>query len=521
MSEENESPNSSYTVSKQSSESEIGSSSSTKDSQSSSLNPSLNDDSKKPSSPEEKQKMTPQEAISEFYRLKNKYESVYYDKYIKPILKNNKSKREKRVEFSRLPKHECINCKRNVGTIFNISLDKDMVRNFVAKCGDLSDPCPLDIQITSGYRQQFDSAIHFGLKIVERIKLDIIKEKNNALFFNKNVVSTFEELTEKLKKELENTGFIIETNILKNDNPEKKALLNKTIDEFGKGCIIPFKQMINEFMEKNNELKLNEAINFYINEMTPKLQDIQSLKYNVNYVEYQEKYNPTDSIRDVYKLIQLPNSLENTETYIESDDKVIKFVMGVKKGKKAKTMKLGVFGTNKTRKIRSSNEFIIEGEDEEQEETAKLVSKESSEGLEGVPDFDAPGGVKWNNEKYNQIWGRLPSKLKDVLQTDEEWTQEYVSRCVASKNQKQPCRLFLPKQTIIPPKKLEDGTYDFGVEVLNRIFNKQDEQHKHTLLTWTEDKYAKNNYASFKELFVSLLEKALDLDIYSYGYGYS
>jgi len=64
--------------------------------------------------------LTPIEAINEFYRLKDKYENSYYEKYVKPIVKSNKSKREKRLEFSRLPKHECINCKRNVGTLFNI-----------------------------------------------------------------------------------------------------------------------------------------------------------------------------------------------------------------------------------------------------------------------------------------------------------------------------------------------------------------------------------------------------------------
>jgi hypothetical protein len=464
--------------------------------------------------------MTPYEAIGEFYRLKNKYESVYYDKYIKPILKKNKSKKEKRVDFSKLPKHNCINCKENVGTIFNISHDKEeLVRKFVVKCGNLSNPCPLDIQITCGYRQQFDNVINVGLKILESIKLDIIKQKNDALFFNENVVTIFEELTEKLKKELENTGFIIETNILKNNNPEKKAVLNKTIDEFGKGCIIPFKQMVNEFMETNDELKLNQAINFYINEMVPKLKEIQSLKYNVNYVEYQENYSPTDSIRDIYKLIQLPNSLENTETSIGPDDKVIKFVMGIKKGKKTKTIKLGDSGAKKTRKIRPNADFIIEGEEED--DMTKLVSKESSEGLEGIPDFNAPGGVKWNNEKYNEIWRRLPSKLKNVLETDEEWLHEYVKNCVATKNNKQACRLFLPKQTIIPPNKIQDGNYDFGVDLVNNIFNKLDKQVKDSLLTWTEEKYAESNYESFRDLLVSLLEKALKIDKYTYGYGYN
>ena len=46
---------------------------------------------------EENQTLTPIEAINEFYRLKDKYETVYYEKYVKPIVNNKKPKREKRI----------------------------------------------------------------------------------------------------------------------------------------------------------------------------------------------------------------------------------------------------------------------------------------------------------------------------------------------------------------------------------------------------------------------------------------
>ena len=164
----------------------------------------------------EKQALTIIEAIDEFYRLKEKYESVYYEKYVKPIIKSGKSKREKRVEYSKLPKHECINCKRQVNTIFKISSDNRLdLKKFMVKCGDFQDPCPLDIQINYVFREQFDKIIKEGLEKIEIIKLQIIKEKNNALFFDKNVVSIFDKLTQELTLETEFTGFSIETNLLK------------------------------------------------------------------------------------------------------------------------------------------------------------------------------------------------------------------------------------------------------------------------------------------------------------------
>ena len=328
---------------------------------------------------EEKQTLTPIEAINEFYRLKDKYESEYYDKYVKPILKNKKSKREKRIEYSRLPKHACINCKRNVDTIFSITFNgDDYIRQFIAKCGDLSDPCPLDIQINYSFRNQIKQLVYTGMNEIEKIKLEIIKQKNSALFFdNKNIVSIFEKLTEKLKNETESTGSAIETDILKNDNPEKKALLNRTIDEFGKGFILPFKQMIQDYKNNNDELKVNQAIKFYIDEMLPKLKEIQQLKYDVNLIEF-------DNTANEYKLIQYPNSLENQEYYFESDDKVIKFVKGVKKTKtnKNKTLKDTSYDDNLNKKKTRKNKpvtLVIEDEVEEENKNEVIDDKFADE----------------------------------------------------------------------------------------------------------------------------------------------
>ena len=327
---------------------------------------------------------TPIEAINEFYRLKDKYENDYYEKYVKSIVKSEKSKREKRVEYSKLPKHECINCKRNVGTNFSISVvQKEDLKQFTAKCGDIQDPCPLDIHINYAIRDKFDKLINEGITEIENIKLNIIKEKNNALFFNKNVVDIFDEITSQLKSETETTGYIIETNLLRNNNPEKRNLLNRTIDEFGKGFILPFKQMVKDYLDTNNEIVLNRAVNFYINEMIPKLKEIQTLKYDVSIVEF-------DNDNNIYKLIQLPNSIESNEYYLLSVDEVIKFVKGVRK-EKSKTRK----NKDTNIKIKSSKSrtkkikpvILLEEDVEEQkdvEEEQKDVEEEQKDVEEEV-----------------------------------------------------------------------------------------------------------------------------------------
>lgn len=295
----------------------------------------------------------PIDAINEFYRLKDSYETEYYKKYISPIIRSKNSKREKRTNFSKLPKNECINCKRNVGTIFSIVNGKteqsEIIRKYTVKCGDINDPCPLDIEILYGIRERMDVTIRDGMKEIEQIKMNIIKEKNNAIFFNKEVTAIFENISDELKTETENVGLIVETNMLRNNNPEKYALLKKTINDFGTSFIIPFKQQIDKYKETNNTSYLNAAIVFYNDEMIPKLKEIQALKYNVNMVDY----NP---LTDMYKLIQLPNSLENNEFFFREDDKLVKVNYGInqkqKTSKSPKTQRVKSKSKAKTMKLR-------------------------------------------------------------------------------------------------------------------------------------------------------------------------
>ena len=116
---------------------------------------------------------------------------------------------------------------------------------------------------------------------------------------------------------------------------------DETINDFGKEFILPFKQMIKQFDETNNQSIINQAVTFYVNEMIPKLKQIQLLKYDVSIVELIEN--------NEVKLIQLPNSLERNEYYYKTEDKVIKFVKGLKKEKK-KTKKEIIVSKKKTQK---------------------------------------------------------------------------------------------------------------------------------------------------------------------------
>ena len=151
-----------------------------------------------------KEKTTINEALNEYYKLKAKYQENYHDKYIKPILRSNdKSKREKRLEYQKLPKAECINCKRNVGSIFSIKIDpKEYSRTFIASCGDLNDPCPLDIKFDYTFRNELNKELLDADHDINEIKNKIIIDKNNMMFGyveQKKAIENFNNTTSELK----------------------------------------------------------------------------------------------------------------------------------------------------------------------------------------------------------------------------------------------------------------------------------------------------------------------------------
>jgi hypothetical protein len=440
------------------------------------------------------------EAINEFYRMKGKYEEYVYSKYIQPLINDKSlSKKEKKQAYSKLPKPECINCKRNVGTIFSVEPDptNEPFRIFTAKCGDLAQPCPLNIQIQYSIREQLDNAIDADLKKINKIKLDIIKEKNNLLFFINELMVTdeksfenFNRLTDELKDETGIVGYYIEKNILLNDNPVKRDLLKKSIDEFGKEMLLPFKNLIAKFNESRDEQVVSEAVRFYKEEMMPKLKEILSLKYDTTMVEY-------DEVSKEYKLMQIPHSLQNNETYLQSDDKVISFVKGVKKVRRdtIKTKDLMTLSNKKTRKLRpksSLNEIEFTVEDNEEANTQNQNQ----------------------NSEYIDIYNKLPSNLKDELNKYPDWLNDFMDNCIQSRKNNKSCDFTAPKKLILPPIQTPDTQiYDFGYEPYNHEFNNLSNENKEMYFKLVKvDENGQADYTLFKNALTTLVSKRLGFE---------
>ena len=344
-----------------------------------------------------------EEAVNEFYKMKDRYETTYKEKYVNPLLKDrNLSKKEKRMDFSKLPKAECINCKRNVGTVFSITRFEVLTRKYIIKCGDSTAPCPLNINIHQGFHITYENEINNSVKEIDKVKSEIIKEKYNMMFGyvdDDTAIQTFESLNTELKQNTSLAGSIIEKNILVNDNPDRTELLKKSIDVFGKEYILQFKHMVKQYLEEDNENVVEEAVNFYKNEMMPRIKEIQDLKYQINMVEY-------DPEQMLYTLRQRKNSLYNLEYAFSNQDKIVAFVKGSGPGPgpgpgpgtgapKNKTLKVNKLGSKSKAKTRRSIVLVEEPEEEEEEGGEEKEEEGGEEKQEGDYIY-APNSPEYN-----------------------------------------------------------------------------------------------------------------------------
>ena len=429
------------------------------------------------------------DALNDFYKLKAKYETTFYDKFLRPIiLSKTKSKREKRVDHSKLPKPECINCKRNVGSIFTIKYIKDdYKRLFTAKCGDLSDPCPFNITIEIADKQQLDVESVTINKELNDIKTDIVKGKNDMMFGyieQNKAVSRFNVTTEELKEKTEMAGYVINTNITINDNPKVIQLLNHLETEFGENLLLPFKSMIKEHNEEQDRSKMVEAITFYKDEMMPKIAEIQRLKYKTDYVDFKpvaETGEPTD----LYVLVQRKNSLASLEFSFFSEDKLISNVKGVYEDKgdaSARTMKNREPSAS-TRKNKPLVELVEE--DADAADAASVLEEQEQEQKEELaPVLEEESGPKLTDEdayrkEHDFIFSHLKPKYQKILSEDEDWLRKTINSFIefnklkkAGKTRVNADREFVhPDGILYPPVQISENHFDYGHPVYNQILN--------------------------------------------------
>lgn len=452
------------------------------------------------------------DAVNEYFKLKNIFDNQV-NTYKKKIMNNPVlSNREKRSEYLKImPK--CVNCKRpsKNGTLFSQKFvesdhDKESCRILMAKCGDLADPCNLNIEIQLDKIEPLEEVLHYIQNETTEYKNKIINDKNKLLFgiidaetaienFDRNKTYVT-EITSLYEMYLDMHNKVV-------DNPEKKQELE---DDLTKSyyLINEIKNCITKMNQTDNVQFAEDAAKIYSTSLKPLLDRIRTLKYSENMVFHDEDTNTC-------RLIQNKNSISQLNT-IGFNNKVLKYNVGYQ----AKT-------TSKSKKPQAP--LVLEESDTEEtppEITGKkeLTIKIQDEQGEIPPDEPIVGqgedGIDWTREEYKNLWKKLPVKLKAELKLNIEWMKNFMHKCVNEKKQKGPqfngCRLPTPPNLILPPREMSDGQYDFGVSIYNTAFNKQPKTLQQTYLTfYKEDPTTKEkNYKMMEDALNSLVEKEVD-----------
>ena len=140
--------------------------------------------------------------------------------------------------------------------------------------------------------------------------------------------------------------------------------------------------------------------------------------------------------------------------------------------------------------------MIIESSESEEQETSKIQARPNGEIPQDEPIYGkGSDGIAWNIPQYNKLWDNLPVKFKAAIRPDNEWMKEFMFKCVNAKAKGKACEVIAPSKLIIPPNKLEDDKYDFGVQIYSDLFNtKLDPTTQNTYLTLFNVKDGVKNY---------------------------
>ena len=227
-------------------------------------------------------------AINTFFSLKAEYDKQKNDIIRKISKKTHLSSKEKQKEFKQM-KLKCINCNRPVGTSFGVTFDsKRETRIAKAMCGDRINPCPLNIDIDLGRITSVSKHLQELDKEIADIKQKIVLIKNDIIFGYKtteDAVTIFNELKDDLTYAMEGYETILISYVDIYERPEdKKKLQEKEIQLYKD--IQEMKGMIADFEKENNTNYITDAVNLYITQLTPKLKEIQKLKYPVMFTEH-------------------------------------------------------------------------------------------------------------------------------------------------------------------------------------------------------------------------------------------
>ena len=273
------------------------------------------------------------------------------------------------------------------------------------------------------------------------------------------------------------------------ENKSKNERIQKLQEEIY-FFIAEIKQSMSKFNTTTNVQFARDAVEIYVKQMQPKIDELVTLKYKVNLVEYDES-------NGTYHLIQKKLGIATLEdNYVEPS--VISFVYGDVSS---------IPSRGKTKPKQKMN-LVVEQEDQF-DNMQPLQSR-------NMPVYNDDGTIRWENPEYQNMWNKLPLSYKKALLSDgnRDWLLETMDQYVQNKKENKPLVFVAPSNLIIPPQVQTDGTYNFGNIVYNNIFNKFDKSYLNTLLTLYSEKNGNRDYTMMMDTVNNLVKQQLGFNNY-------
>lgn len=266
----------------------------------------------------DKQKKNYEEALSEFFRLKNDYE-IKLRKMKRDAYHKAPTKKLGRKAILAI-KPACIRCKRPVGTIFSGRINN----KYTILCGDNENPCELNVQIFNGGNEYFEDLLYTFRDHLEKIKENIIRQKLNTVFDyvaeDSSIVLFKKELetynsSSNIYKELLDVYHDYFHNVHNKEMIQKK---NQTLFELNEKV----QQLLEEYEKTENPQLLTTAVTIQINEIYPEIRNRRLLQNEV--VELQSDFV---SNKEIFSIFKYPIDISKLDYYSGEKPRVIKYVV--------------------------------------------------------------------------------------------------------------------------------------------------------------------------------------------------
>lgn len=263
------------------------------------------------------------ESLHRYFDMKTKYETD--TKKARLLVLQKARSRKQRLNLIREYRPKCLKCRRPFGTIFE---QRD--RRYIARCGNVGDPCGLNIQLYRGNHTFSDSLVYLFQLQMEITKESIISQKLDTLF---SYISE-EKSADKFKKQLKE--YSIDNTIYKDllnsfnemhYNPHKRELIRNKITQIHELKNV-MKRMLADFQKTDNLETLRTITDIYIHEYLPEIHNLRLLNYEVmemNTIDESCVRIEGETVCLAYKLYQRDVALPKLEHLSGEPPRVIAF----------------------------------------------------------------------------------------------------------------------------------------------------------------------------------------------------